>query len=230
MSKLNIILAAPQPRYDFLKNKLESSSSVNVLRVYSPEELLQEKIEEFSPRYIFFPQWSWKVPASVFSAYECIMFHMTDLPFGRGGSPLQNLIALGLTETHLSALRCVEEMDAGPIYMQLPLSLLGTAEEILMRAACLIEKMITHILQDQPEPHPQKGEPVIFHRRKAQDGNIAQLETLEKVFDFIRMLDGAGYPPAFIENEHFRFEFSRASLKPEAVFADVRITFKSSKL
>ena len=25
--------------------------------------------------------------------YKCIIFHMTDLPFGRGGSPLQNLIS-----------------------------------------------------------------------------------------------------------------------------------------
>ncbi len=24
--------------------------------------------------------------------FECVCFHMTDVPYGRGGSPLQNLI------------------------------------------------------------------------------------------------------------------------------------------
>ena len=42
---------------------------------------------------------------------------MTDLPFGRGGSPLQNLIVRGYKETMLSAIKCVGEVDAGPIYI-----------------------------------------------------------------------------------------------------------------
>jgi methionyl-tRNA formyltransferase len=41
------------------------------------------------------------------------------------------------------------------------------------------------------------------------------------------MLDCEGYPAAFIENEHFRFEFTRASLKSEKeIIADVRIIKK----
>ena len=43
---------------------------------------------------------------------------MTDLPYGRGGSPLQNLIINGHKETMMSALRCVQELDAGPIYLK----------------------------------------------------------------------------------------------------------------
>ena len=33
------------------------------------------------------------------------------------------------------------------------------------------------------------------------------------MYDYIRMLDADGYPKAFIENEYFKFEFSKASLK-----------------
>src|SRR4051812_7642954 len=46
-------------------------------------------LEAFAPRYIFFPHWSFVVPKAVLEAHECVCFHMTDVPFGRGGSPLQ---------------------------------------------------------------------------------------------------------------------------------------------
>ena len=53
----------------------------------NPSEL-DKLLESYNPRYIFFPHWSWIVPKEIFEKYECVCFHMTDLPFGRGGSPL----------------------------------------------------------------------------------------------------------------------------------------------
>ena len=75
-------------------------------------------VRSLKPRYVFFPHWSWKVPDDILGATECVCFHMTDVPFGRGGSPLQNLIVRGHTETRVSALRMVSEPDAGPVYMK----------------------------------------------------------------------------------------------------------------
>ena len=46
----------------------------------------------FYPKYIFFPHWSKKVDTKIVNNYECVCFHETDLPYGRGGSPIQNLI------------------------------------------------------------------------------------------------------------------------------------------
>jgi len=59
--------------------------------VYNRDELTT-CLEEFSPRYIFFLHWNWIVPRSILESSECVCFHMTDVPYGRGGSPLQNLI------------------------------------------------------------------------------------------------------------------------------------------
>lgn len=151
---------------------------------------------------------------------------MTDLPYGRGGSPLQNLIVRGFSETLLTAVCCVDEFDAGPVYLKRPLSLNGTAEEIFMRASCVIEEMIEIIVREQPRPAPQIGEPVIFHRRNREDGNLNGIDSLEKVYDYIRMLDADGYPRAYIETSDLVFEFSRASLRPNELIADVRITKK----
>lgn len=188
------------------------------------QELTAERLASVNPRYVFFPHWSHRIDAGVFKQFECVIFHMTDLPYGRGGSPLQNLIVRGISETKISALRCVEEMDAGPIYLKKPLSLHGSAEEIYLRAAGVIEDMIVEILNKQPDPVPQEGEPTIFKRRKPEQSNLAGIATLEGAFDLIRMLDADGYPPAFLEIGPFKLEFTRASRKTDQVVSDVRIT------
>ena len=43
---------------------------------------------------------------------------MTDLPFGKGGSPLQNLIMRGYKHSKLSSIKCAEKIDSGPIYLK----------------------------------------------------------------------------------------------------------------
>ena len=141
---------------------------------------------------------------------------------------LQNLIERGHTDTMLTALRCDEGMDTGPVYLKRPLTLDGTAEEILTRAAALMVEMIVTIVRTEPVPVPQRGDPTLFKRRRPEDGDMSGLDDLGKVYDYIRMLDGEGYPPAFIETDHFRFEFTRAVTNSAEVRADVRIVRKPS--
>ncbi len=75
---------------------------------------------------------------------------------------MQNLIVLGHKETKISALRVVKELDAGPIYLKKELSLLGTAEEIFIRANKIIEQMIVSIVSHDLKPKQQEGEIVKF--------------------------------------------------------------------
>lgn len=188
------------------------------------EELTALRLEALAPSLVFIPHWSWMIPAEVWGRFECVLFHMTALPFGRGGSPLQNLVVRGLRETTISAIRVTGELDAGPIYLQRPLSLAGAADEIFLRAEPIVQAMIEEIVLTRPVPVPQQGEPVVFARRKPADGDLAGLLGLDAVFDHIRMLDGEGYPPAFVEAGGFRFEFTRAACRGDRVEADVRIT------
>lgn len=220
----SIIIASPHQRNDEIVNRLiERFVDRKIVRVHSPSELSNDLLEHLDPEWIFFPHWSWIIPEEIYVKYTCIIFHMTDLPYGRGGSPLQNLIVRGHKETKLSALKCVSEIDAGPIYLKYPLSLAGTAEDILFRASGVIVEMISEILQTQLEPIPQVGDVVNFKRRKPQDGCIAELDTLSEVYDYIRMLDGNGYPRAFIEVSNMHIEFSGAQLSEDFVEAKVRI-------
>lgn len=192
--------------------------------INSNDMLVIDKIKPISPRYIFFLHWSFKVPDEIISSYECICFHMTDVPYGRGGSPLQNLIMRGHQDTKLTALRMTQEFDAGAVYFQENLYLGGNAEEIYIRATYLSAQMIQHIIQEQPEPISQSGEVTIFKRRKPAESKILDLQTLPKLHDFIRMLDAEGYPHAYIEHQGFKYSFRRSALYDGRIVADVTIT------
>ncbi len=147
---------------------------------------------------------------------------MTDLPFGRGGSPLQNLLACGITKTSISALQVDGGIDTGPIFLKQPFSLAyGNADELLRHAAQIIfTEMIPNILKNRPQPVPQKGEATLFKRRKPNESNlgIAPLKTIDEYYNFIRMLDGEGYPPAFIPlPDGFILQLKNATLKDGVV-------------
>ena len=190
----------------------------------SPDGLSKDTITSIHPKYIFFLHWSWKVPNEIIDQYECICFHMTDVPYGRGGSPLQNLITRGHTRTKLTALRMTRDFDAGAVYLKEDLSLDGNAEEIYIRATCLSAKMVEQIIKRRPDPVPQTGTVTIFERRRPEESEIPQVPSLKALYDFVRMLDAEGYPRAFIKHNGFRYEFSRAALYDGRVMADVTIT------
>ncbi len=189
-----------------------------------PEEFSLQRLRDLAPRYVFFLHWSWKVPQEIVNDFECVCFHMTDVPYGRGGSPLQNLIVRGHEETQLTALRMTHELDAGPVYFKQPLSLDGNAEEILVRACYASASMIQRLIQEEPVPSPQQGETVVFKRRRPEESEIRTPASLAELYDAIRMLDAEGYPHAYLDYGGFRFEFSRAALYDGRVVADVKIT------
>jgi methionyl-tRNA formyltransferase len=150
---------------------------------------------------------------------------MTNLPYGRGGSPLQNLIKRGHEETFITALRCGAELDAGDIYLKKSLSLYGSAEEIFVRADLVIEKMIRQLLLEDPQAQPQQGELVVFRRRNPAQSNLAECcdGDLSAWQDHIRMLDADGYPHAFLEVNGMRLEFRRVCRRSDGLHADVTI-------
>jgi Methionyl-tRNA formyltransferase len=125
-------------KYEFEKIKKKLRGNWYFFEDYG--DLTLQNLEKINPSYIFFPHWSKKVPKEIFNKFECICFHETDLPFGKGGSPIQNLISNGFDKTKISALKMIEDLDSGPIYLKTNLSLEGLAEEIYIRSAKLVSK------------------------------------------------------------------------------------------
>ncbi|MFA6217290.1 MAG: methionyl-tRNA formyltransferase [Candidatus Omnitrophota bacterium] len=198
--------------------------------ITAAKDLTLERIKRFKPRYIFFPHWSKRVPSSIVNSYECVCFHETDVPFGRGGSPLQNLIVRGFTNTKISALRMTGVLDAGPVYFKRQLSLRGRAQDIYIRSSKIIAKMIKEIIMQEPKPVAQQGKAVMFLRRRPDQSKIAlKHKTLGKIYDHIRMLDADEYPKAFIEQGGLRYEFSHPVMREGALYARAKITQSKSR-
>lgn len=223
-----IIFASSNSLYkDSYEGIKASNSNYNWIYIEDNELLNFNNLSNLNPTKIFLPHWSFIIPSDVFLNFECIVFHMTDLPYGRGGSPLQNLIIRGHKSTVISALKVAGGIDTGDIYLKRPLSLEGNATSIFTRAAVIIEKMIFTIIDQELVPIPQNGEITTFSRRKPSDSNIEKISDLNTIFDYIRMLDAPGYPKAFIETAKIRFEFQDARIeKDKKIIANVRITKK----
>jgi|TARA_R110001583_G_scaffold179320_3_gene336116 methionyl-tRNA formyltransferase len=195
--------------------------------VKNPQDLTVETVKKIAPRYIFFPHWSWFVPKNIRTEAECVCFHASDVPYGRGGSPIQNLIARGHKDTVLSALKMVDELDAGPIYLKSYLDLSGRAQDIFERIAELIWDSITTIITTEPTPQPQAGNITTFTRRTPEQSKLPDTGSIQSLFDHIRMLDADSYPPAYIEYGDFVIEFSHGKNQGNSLSAQVIIRPKA---
>lgn len=209
-----------------LSERLEKKTGKNFVVIDNKKDLNRDHLNSINPKHIFFPHWSYIIPDEIFENFNCIIFHMTDLPYGRGGSPLQNLIIRGHTETMISAIQCVKEIDAGPVYLKKPLSLEGTADEIFLRSAKIIEDMIVNFTTKELKSQPQKGEVVKFVRRKPEQSNLKNIKSINQIFDYIRMLDAEGYPKAFLDTNGYKYQFSDAEMKKNSIIAKVEIMEK----
>ncbi len=204
---------------DILKTK--ELLNDNSIVVKNKDELNIEFINDHKPDFIMFPHWSHKVPPEIYQNFKCICFHSTPLPYGRGGSPIQNMISLGHDETEVCSLLMTEEFDAGPIYIRSKVSLEGNLDQILVRIYKVIADQIFELLKKDIEPIEQVGEVVKFSR--IVDNTIKFSEPLNKIFDKIRMLDSSIYPQSYIDVEDCKIEFKNAKYVEDQIQASVTI-------
>jgi len=202
---------------NYFKLKKVYEDRYNFRLITNKDELTIEYLDKLNPKYIFFPHWSWIIPKEIYNNFDCVVFHMTDLPYGRGGSPLQNLIIREIYDTKISALKVDDGLDTGDIYLKENFNIsIGSAEEIFIKLSDIVFKnMIPNILKHEIIPQKQKGTILEFTRRKSDESNIKTLEinSLFKLYDFIRMLDADGYPKAFFNLNNLKIEFSEVHLK-----------------
>ena len=110
-------------------------------------KLNKRLVDDINPKIIFFIHWSKLIRYSFYKKYLCIQFHASNLPKGRGGSPIQNQILLNTKRTKLSAFKVSKKLDSGPICLQNKLELNGTAQEIFKRMEKISILMIKKIVK-----------------------------------------------------------------------------------
>jgi methionyl-tRNA formyltransferase len=109
--------------------------------------------------------------------HGCVNVHFSLLPKYRGAAPVNWAMVNGESESGVTTMRIVEELDAGPILLQRTAKIgeHETAPELLSRLADLGADLISETLQDlaQIEPKPQLHDEATFAPiLKREDGLI----------------------------------------------------------
>tara|TARA_S200000501_G_C20855412_1_gene757527 strand:- start:1520 stop:2197 length:678 start_codon:yes stop_codon:yes gene_type:complete len=219
--KENIIIACSKNW--FLKKFDKSFIKKNIILVKNKEKLNKKSLEKIKPSIIFFPHWSHKVDKYIVKNYNCICFHTAPLPYGRGGSPIQNLIKRNFSKSPICAFKMTNTLDAGPILLKKIVSLNGDLDQIMNRISKIIIGMMKTIISKKIIPKIQKGKVVMFKRIKPNESKIKNEKNIKKIYDKIRMLDSDEYPRAYIMVDKFKLLLSKAVLNKNFISCNAKI-------
>ncbi|MDA9232367.1 hypothetical protein N9O63_00965 [Candidatus Pelagibacter sp.] len=209
----------------FLKNSKRKFNK-NFFFIEKKSQLNLNFLKKFNPKFIFFPHWSHIIPSKIFNKYNCILFHTSNLPYGRGGSPIQNLIKRKIYSSYICSFKADKILDAGPIYCKEKISLKGDLNNIFKNLSVKITKMIFFIIEKKPIPKKQFGKIINFKRLNEKDSKIKKNENMIDIYDKIRMLDNEDYPRAFIEYGKYKILFSLAKKNNNQIISQVEIKKK----
>jgi methionyl-tRNA formyltransferase len=127
--------------------------------------------------------------------------HESDLPKGRGWSPIAWQVLEGKQSIPVALFEACAEADAGPVYVRDSIELDGTEllPEIREKQAHTTAEMICWLLAQWPdiEGCPQEGAPTYYRRRTFDDDRLDPDKTLAEQFDHLRILDNERYPGWF---------------------------------
>jgi methionyl-tRNA formyltransferase len=146
-----------------------------------------------------------KVGAGVLRRSSCnVVVHASELPRGKGMSPLTWQVLEGRKTIPLSLFEAVEEVDAGPVYLRGEIPLCGNELLGEMRAllgAKIVEMCVVFFGQWPAilnKGIPQTGDPTIYRRRLPEDSRLDPHKSIAEQFNLLRISDNERYP-AFVE-------------------------------
>lgn len=188
------------------------NSNVVVVDTISSQEEYLERVGDFSVDVdlILFIGWSWIIPKETTEKFLCLGIHPSDLPFYRGGSPLQHQIIDGIEKSKVSLMTLSSiKLDAGEIWLQEDLDLSGkNMNEVFNNIVSSSIKMLNLFFDNYPNILSKEQDITLgsyFKRRNTNQSKITleQLQnmSLKEVYDFIRCLTDP-YPNAYLEDEN----------------------------
>ena len=129
-----------------------------------------------------------------------IVIHASDLPSGKGWSPITWQILEGKNEIPLTVFEAEDGIDSGPIYFKESIELKGNEliNEIRVLLVSKIEKLILKFIkQSHKDPVPQSGISTYYKRRLPINSQLDLNKTIMQQFNLLRVLDNERYPGYF---------------------------------
>lgn len=130
-----------------------------------------------------------------------LVVHESDLPKGKGWSPLTWQVLEGKNKIPVTLIEATEGVDAGPIYDQIIINLNGTelVDELRKAQGEATKELIRKFVKNYPNntATPQQGEESFYPRRKPEDGKLDIHVPLKDQFNLLRVSDNERYPAWF---------------------------------
>jgi methionyl-tRNA formyltransferase len=129
-----------------------------------------------------------------------LVVHSSEVPYGRGWSPMTWQILEGKNVIPMSMLEAQEGADTGDVYLRDSVKLEGheLVDEIRHLMGQKIQEMCISFLTEYPiVAVPQSGEGSTYSRRKPQDAKLDIEKSLLSQFNLLRISDNEKYPAYF---------------------------------
>jgi methionyl-tRNA formyltransferase len=132
-----------------------------------------------------------------------LVIHESDLPKGRGCSPISWLIIEGDNRIPITLLEAADEVDAGAIYLQVWIDLMGNELSPRWRQLQADEtiKLCQEFVSEYPsilnQARRQEGEASFYPRRRPNHSELNPNKTIAEQFNLLRVGDNKRYPAFF---------------------------------
>lgn len=128
-----------------------------------------------------------------------LVVHESDLPEGKGFSPLTWQIIEGKHQIPITLFEANEKIDSGKIYFKDIIKLEGheLVDEIRKKQAEKTFNLIEKFLKKESEGLVQKGNESFYRRRDKKDSELDINKTLIENFNLLRVADNERYPAFF---------------------------------
>ena len=147
-----------------------------------------------------------------------LVVHASDLPKGRGFSPLTWLTLEGETRIPVCLFEAVEALDAGPVIFREFIEFSG--HELVGEMRLVLGRMQIDFCrrflasETPPEGVAQVGEPTTYPRRTPDHSALDCRASLESQFNLLRTVDNEKYP-AFFDMRGHRYKILIEKVQPE---------------
>lgn len=149
------------------------------------------------------------IPDHILSQYRHnLVVHESDLPRGKGWSPLTWQILEGKNQIPVTLFEAAGKVDSGVIYSQEWLEFKGHELIDELRAAQaratinLCKQFIAGYPQIIDEAQAQAGVESFYPRRRPDDSRLDPLRSIESQFELFRVVDNMQYPAFFDSRSH----------------------------
>jgi methionyl-tRNA formyltransferase len=146
-----------------------------------------------------------------------LVAHTSDVPRGRGFSPLTWQIIEGMNHIPVCLLEAVAEVDAGPVIYREWVEFQGheLIDELRRSVAEKTLELCKRFLAERipPRGEPQVGEPTVYRRRGPLDSQLDPEQSIAAQFDLLRTVDNVRYP-AWFDHRDCRYKIAIEKIAP----------------